>query len=103
MKMKLPKILNKNRQNKFKKIENSGEVIEDNPMQDMVSESNEDMKELEEEVIEDKKVNKKPKEVIQVVKELHMQPVRRAIAEDGTIINYITTEEYLTKLANEED
>lgn len=43
-----------------------------------------------------------PKEMTVVVKELPVQQIRRARAEDGTIVNYITVEEALTKFINEE-
>ena len=39
-------------------------------------------------------------EKTEVVKELPVQEVRSYVDKDGTTVNLITTEEYLTKLAN---
>lgn len=39
-------------------------------------------------------------EVLQVVKELPKQEVRKAVTEDGTKINFVTTEEALTEILN---
>lgn len=44
-----------------------------------------------------------PKQVWRVVKELPVQVVRRIRDEDGTIVNLITIDEYLTAQANQED
>jgi len=56
----------------------------------------------EEEVEEDEPpvIKAKSREVIQVVKELPMQPVRRVKEDDGTIVNIVTIEEALTAIMN---
>ena len=41
-----------------------------------------------------------PKEVWQVVDKLPVQEIRKTTLEDGTIVNFITIEEYLTQQAN---
>lgn len=55
----------------------------------------------EEEEFEEEKPQK-PKEVIEVVSKLPVQEVRRVRRDDGVIVNFITTEEYLTRMANNE-
>ncbi len=70
----------------FKKVESEGEVVEDSPMKELAKES----------------IDKEEKEVFEVVKELPTQQVRKAKAEDGTLITYITIEEALTQFVNEE-
>ena len=42
----------------------------------------------------------KPKEVYVVVSKLPVQEVRTVTQEDGTVVHYITIEEYLTEQAN---
>ena len=71
----------------FKKVESEVEVVEDSPMKELAKES----------------VSKEEKEVFEVVKELPTQQIRKAKAEDGTVITYITIEEALTQFVNEED
>jgi len=87
-------LLNRKKKEQFKKIESKGEVVEDNPMQEMVKESNEEI---------EKEADEKTKEVIQIVKELPVQTVRKAKSEDGTLITYMTIEEALTEIMNEEN
>jgi hypothetical protein len=43
---------------------------------------------------------KKQKERFEVVAKLPMQEVREAVDKDGTIIHFVTIEEYLTEQAN---
>ena len=50
-----------------------------------------------------KKQKVQPREVTVVVKELPVMAYRRDKAKDGTIINYLTVEEALTKVLNEEE
>jgi hypothetical protein len=58
---------------------------------------------LEKVETEDKpKKDKKKKEFIQIVDKLPVQEVRRVERED-VIVNFMTVEEYLTKMANEEE
>jgi len=53
--------------------------------------------ELEEEVVTEEKRK------IVIVKEIPMQPLREVKLDDGTMADLYTIEEYLTKLANEEE
>lgn len=41
-----------------------------------------------------------PREVWQVVDKLPVQEIRTTNLEDGTVVNFITVEEYLTQQAN---
>ena len=50
-----------------------------------------------------KEVAKVPKELFEVVYKLPTQEVRRVRKEDGTIVNLITVEEFLTAQANAGD
>lgn len=79
-------IFRKKKKQEFKKVENKDEVIEENPMKELVE-----------------KTSDEEKEVFEIVKELPKQEIRKAKADDGTIITYITIEEALTKIMNEED
>jgi uncharacterized membrane protein (UPF0127 family) len=47
-----------------------------------------------------KEIVKSPKEIYKVVLELPTQKLRKIREEDGTIVNLITIEEYLTAQAN---
>lgn len=59
--------------------------------------------ETELEVLKEKDDSKKPEEdnvEVVVVKDLPMQPVRFTTKEDGTKVEFITTEEALSKILN---
>ena len=75
----------KKKQEKFEKVEPTEEVPEVNPIEKLTKET-----------------EKSEKEVTIVVKELPTQQVRKGKTEDGTIINYVTIEEALTDIINEE-
>ena len=80
---------NKDKQKKeeYKKIDSSKEEVpEENPMQEMVKET-----------------EQKAKEMFEVVREIPTQPIRQVKLEDGTLVNLITIEEALTKFINEEE
>ena len=47
-----------------------------------------------------RELERRPKERIQIVRELPMQPVRSFTQEDGSIIHLMTIEEYLTEQSN---
>lgn len=46
------------------------------------------------------KAPQQTKEVWKVVDKLPVQEVRKATLEDGTVVNFVTIEEYLTEQAN---
>ena len=75
----------KKKQEKFEKVEPTEEVPEVNPIEKLAKET-----------------GKSEKEITVVVKELPTQTVRQEKATDGTIINYVTIEEALTDIINEE-
>jgi len=109
----------KKKKEEFKKVNvQEEEVPEENPMSELTKESGQEQpEEVKEEPIMEEKVEEnpieeltketekeiKPKEKLVVVKELPMQPLRYAKAEDGTIITYVTMEEALTELMKEEE
>lgn len=77
------------KQDKFKEVEQPEQPeIEENPIQEIAEETR-------------KKTEEKKRFV--VVKELPSQLVRQAKAEDGTLETYITIEEALTQIMNEEE
>lgn len=88
---------------KEKKKEVKPEPIVTTEPSEVVEESNEiEEKETTEESIEETKEVKKEEEKYRfvVVKELPTQVVRSTVAEDGTILNFITVEEALTEAIN---
>jgi len=81
-------LLSKQKKEKFKEVEQPEQSeTEENPMQEIAEETRK------------KTVEKKR---VVVVKELPTQLVRQAKTEDGTIETYITIEEALTEIMNEE-
>ena len=78
---------NKQKKEEYKKIDSSKEEVpEENPMQEMIKET-----------------EQKAKEMFEVVREIPTQPIRQVKLEDGTLVNLITIEEALTKFINEEE
>ena len=77
-----------------KKEEKKEEVIKK-----AVPKAEEKPKETKKEKKEDKK--EEPKQRVVVVKELPIQKVRESVAEDGTILHWITIEEALTQFMNQ--
>ena len=77
----------KQKREEYKKIDSAKEEVpEENPMQEMVKET-----------------EQKAKERFEVVREIPTQPIRQVKLEDGTLVNLITIEEALTKFINEEE
>jgi len=76
----------KKKKDPVKKVEYKDEPEDENPMKKMAEEKENETKER-----------------FVVVKELPREPVRQVKAEDGSIVNLITTEEALTKFINEEE
>ena len=68
------------------------EVVIENPTEEIKKEMKKKVTKVE------KAVKKNVKNHLMVVKELPTQVVRETVAEDGTIINFITVEEALTQL-----
>ena len=94
----------KKKEEQFKKVEPSEEVVDKNPIDELVKETKskqeEETKSGQEEETKSKQEEKRE---FRVVKELPLQPVREAKAEDGTIITYVTIEEALTEFMNSEE
>lgn len=81
-------LLSKQKKEKFKEVEQPEQPeTEENPMQEIAEET--------------RKKTEEKKRVV-VVKELPSQLVRQAKAENGTIETYITIEEALSEIMNEE-
>jgi len=57
---------------------------------------------VKEDMVKEEEIEEEKRKIV-IVRELPTQPLREIKLDDGTIVDLITTEEYLTKLANEED
>lgn len=109
-------VFRRKKESKFKKVDFEG-VPETESSEGLTKdEIEQQMKELEEKVKklkqeedheqipyeerEEQIVREQPKKRIIVVKEIPTMPVRRYKDKDGTLIQYVTVEEYLTQHAN---
>lgn len=82
-------LLSKQKKEKFKEVEQPEQPeTEENPMQ---------------EIAEETRTKTEEKKRIVVVKELPVQAIRQAKAEDGVIEVYVTVEEALSEIMNAEE
>lgn len=88
----------KKKKSEFSKVKYPEEEMENKKVKKAIVEE----EEVEEEEVEEEEVKEIKRKVV-IVKELPMQPLREVELKDGTIADLFTIEEYLTKIANEEE
>ena len=94
----------KKKKSKFSKVTYPEEEMKKKEVKKVIVEEEEEVE--EEEVVEEepeKEIVAEEKRKTIIVKELPVQPLREIKLEDGTMADLFTIEEYLTKLANEEE
>lgn len=93
----------KRKKSKFSKVTYPEEEMEKKKVKQVIV----DEEDVEEEDVEEEEVKeeivKETKRKIIVVREIPTQPLREIELKDGTMADLFTVEEYLTKLANEEE